>query len=93
MAIGNGSLAMLRPVVRLVPRRCSSFIRLTTHVPVLPMMPSPQRVEELANSTVLLTYTRRHSRLTVLPDSTVVSSHLLLVLSSTVAFTSVSMIP
>ena len=93
MAIGNGSLAMLRPVVRLVPRRCSSFIRLTMHVPVLPMMPSPQRVEEPANSTVLLTYTRRLSRLTVLPDSTVVSSHLSLVLSSTVAFTSVSMIP
>ena len=93
MVIGSGLLVTLRLVVLLVRRRSSSSTLSTTPVHVLPMMPSPQRVEEPANSTVLLTYTRRLSRLTVLPDSTVVSSHLSLVLSSTVAFTSVSMIP
>lgn len=89
---GNGSLATLRLVVLLVLRRCSSSTRSTTPVPVLPTMPSPLRVEELVNSTVLSMSTRRPSLPMVLLVSTVDSSPPLLVSSSTVVSTLVSTI-
>lgn len=91
MGTGNGSLATSLLVVLLVLPRCSLFILWITLVPVLPTMPSPRRVEELASSTVWSMSTRRLLPLTVSLVSTVDLSHRLSVSLFTVVFTLVFM--
>lgn len=89
-ATGNGLLATLLPVVLRVLPRFSSSTRSTMPVPVLQTMPSPQRVEELVNSTVSWMFTGRLWLLMVLLVSTVASFPQSLVSSFTVVSTLVS---
>jgi hypothetical protein len=90
---GSGSLETLLLVVLLVLRHCSLSTRWTMLVRVLPMTPSPPKVEENVNSMVLWTSTKRHSHLMVLLAFTVALFLQLLVSSSTAVFTSVYTTP
>ena len=86
---GLGSLVTLLPVVLPVVPPFSSSTLLITPVPVLLTMLRPLRAVVRDSSTVLLMSTRRLLLLMVLLVSTVVSVLPLLVLLSTVVFTSV----
>jgi hypothetical protein len=71
MVTGSGLLATLPLVVQLVLPHFSLSTPLIMLVPVLPTTPNLLRVEEIANSMVSSTSTRKPSRLTESLDCTV----------------------